>query len=137
MIVCVLEGFWSSLVSILESSCTSFYRYKVAIYDDDTFPGMTNLVHIFFGFFKWSSSSPHLIRIMENRRSYLVPTHIDTIYCQLLMQFTLNLLKIETSFLYTFIRENKYLENTVAIIKIRPIVCEHLDTRCWDKMSWN
>ena len=31
-------------------------------------------------------------------RSYLVPTHFVTTYCQLPLQFTLNLLKIETSF---------------------------------------
>ena len=41
------------------------------------------------------------------RRSYLVPTHLVpihfvTTYCQQLLQFTLNLLKIETSFCINF-----------------------------------
>ena len=54
--------------------------------------------------FEDKASSAYEYLTYVQRRSYLVPTHLVptyfvTAYCQRLLQFTLNLLKIETSFL--------------------------------------
>ena len=50
----------------------------------------------------------------------MVPMHLAkpnliATFCELQLPFTLNLQKIETSFIYTFTRENKYLENSIEV----------------------
>ena len=51
---------------------------------------------------------------INNRRSYLVlihlvSTHIVTTHCQLLLQFTLNLLEIETGFIYIYFYQRVWI----------------------------
>ena len=55
---------------------------------------------IFIGSGKFCSfySAVEKVNAGSNRRSYLVPKHCVTTYCQLLLQFTLNLLQMEASF---------------------------------------
>ena len=54
--------------------------------------------------------------------THLVPTHLVSTFCHLLLLFTHNLLQIRTTSLHTFIKENKYLENGIGFIRIKPIV---------------
>ena len=75
----------------------------------------------------WQVCEGHRVHFF--RRSYLVPTHLVlthlvSMFCHLLLLFIHNLLWLRTTSLHTFIKENKYLENYIGFIRIKPIVWE-------------
>ena len=56
--------------------------------------------------------------------TYLVPTHLVSTFFPFLLLITHKLLYIRATPLHTFIKENKYLENDIEFIRIKPIVWE-------------